>query len=87
MANIVRPKTVEVTAGATYNTTVGSRSVDFLYVGTVDAVTLLGSSLGSTPVPLPPSIPFTLEYNDNGYDFIIVDNTGGDASVFIVEKL
>lgn len=85
MANIVRIKTIEVTAGSSYNTTVSCRSIDFLYYGTVDGVTFTGVSLGSMPIPIPPSVPYTLEYNDNGYDTVTVTNNG-DASVWIVEK-
>ncbi|HON92818.1 MAG TPA: hypothetical protein PKZ07_14720 [Sedimentisphaerales bacterium] len=41
---------------------------------------------GAVPIPLPPSVPYTLEYNDNGYAAVTVDNTTGDGVVEIVEK-
>jgi len=79
-------RTIEVAIGGSYTTNTGVRSIDFLYYGTVDAVTLTGSDIGSQAIPLPPNVPYTLEYNENGYAPIIVSNLGGDASVFIVEK-
>lgn len=85
MANICRTKTVTVAVGNTYNTTPGARSIDFLYYGTTDAVTITGSYDPSTAIPIPPNVPYTLEYNERGYDEVLVTN-GGDAAVYIVEK-
>jgi hypothetical protein len=86
MANIINPKTIEVPVGTTYLTSLSCRSIDMLYYGTVDGVTFLGNSVGSMPIPLPPSIPFTFEFNENGYNQVLITNNG-DASVWVVEKL
>jgi hypothetical protein len=85
MANINNIKTVQIGVGQTYDTSPGCRGIDFLYYGTTDAVTLTGSAVGSQPVPLPPSVPYSLEYNERGYGVVTVTNNG-DAIVYVVEK-
>ena len=84
-ANLTRIKTYTILVGATYVTSAGARGIDMLYYGTVDGVTFTGIFTGSIPIALPPSIPYTLEYNDKGYDEITIENNG-DADVYIVEK-
>lgn len=85
MANEVNIKTIIVPTGTTYTTSDGCRSIDFIYYGTVDLVRFTGLVEGSQPIPIPPSVPYTLEYNDNGYASVLVSN-GGDANCYIVEK-
>lgn len=87
-SNLVQTKSYTVAAGATATTTAGAKSIDFLYRGTADNCTWRGSMVadGAVPIPLPPSVPYTLEYNDNGYAAVTVDNTTGDGVVEIVEK-
>ena len=83
--NLTRIKTTSLAPGNTYTTITGTRGVDLLYYGTVDIVTFIGVFTGSVPVNLPPSVPYTLEYNEKGYDEITITNLG-DADVYIVEK-
>ena len=83
--NIIRIKTIVVGIGEVFTTDSGPRSVDFLYQGTTDGVTITGQVSESDPIPIPPSVPFTLEYSDNYYDGVIVTNNG-NAPVYIVEK-
>jgi hypothetical protein len=83
--NLTRIKTTTISVGSSYTTDVGSRGIDMLYYGTLDSVTFLGVMTGSIPVSLPPSVPYTLEYNEKGYDEVTITNNG-DADVYIVEK-
>ena len=83
--NLTRIKTTTISVGDSYTTDVGSRGIDLLYYGTTDAVTFIGVMTGSILVHLPPSVPYTLEYNDKGYDEITIYNNG-DADVYVVEK-
>lgn len=85
MSNEVKLKTIILLTGNSYITTLGARSIDILYNGTVDAVTFTGGIAGSVPIQIPPGIPYTSEYNDNGYASYTITN-GGDADVNIVEK-
>lgn len=85
MGNQYVIKTIIVPAGNTYITDRGCASIDFLYYGTVDGVTFQGGAVGSQPVPIPPNVPYTLEFQDNGYAEVIVVNNG-DADVYIVQK-
>lgn len=83
--NLCRIKTTVVGVGSSYTTQVGTRGVDMLYYGTTDAVTFEGVFTGSVPIKLPPFIPYSLEYNDKGYDEVTITN-GGDDDVYVVEK-
>lgn len=83
--NLTRIKTQTIPIGGTYTTMAGSRGIDMLYYGTVDAVTFIGVITGSIPVNLPPGVPYTLEFNTSGYDEVTITN-GGDADVYVVEK-
>lgn len=83
--NLTRIKTTTVSTSSSYTTDVGARSIDMLYQGSVDAVTFIGVFTGSTNVSLPPNVPYSLEYNEKGYDEVTITNNG-DADVYVVEK-
>ncbi len=88
MGNLTKCHTVKVAIGQVYLTSPGLREMDVLYLGTIDAVTLTGnldlSGSPSVPIPIPPSMPYHLPFNSNGYDPLTITNNG-DAEVSINE--
>lgn len=85
--NTKSTKTLVIAPGSSYTVPDGFCSLDMLYQGTSAApCTFLGDALQSVPVPLPPNMPFSFEYNNAGYKPVVIDNSSGDGPCNIVIK-
>jgi len=84
-------RTFTIAAGATYATHEGLQGLDLLNIGSQTAFFTGQNNINpgippSTPVPLPPFVPYTLEYAPTGYEPVFIDNTGNDNVIAVVEK-